>query len=59
MNEPKEPNDGLKNPDKVKAAKARADSLTSEQRREIASKAAQARWGGLPQAEYEGSIRTG
>jgi hypothetical protein len=42
--------------------RARAESLTPEQRREIASRAASARWGAdgnLPKAEYEGELTIG
>jgi hypothetical protein len=40
--------------------KARADKLTPQQRKEIAAKAASARWNkDLPQAEYEGLLKFG
>lgn len=43
---------------KVKAAKARAESLTPERRSEIAMSAAAARWG-LPKATHRGEITIG
>lgn len=43
---------------KRKAAKARADSLTPEERSEIAKKAAEKRWG-LKKATHAGTIRLG
>lgn len=47
-----------KNPDKARAARARAASLSPMQRREIARKAADARWGRkLPTATHEGVLR--
>lgn len=46
--------------DKVKAAKARAESLTAEQRKEIAKNAAEKRWGKkLPKATHTGEITIG
>jgi hypothetical protein len=49
-----------KNDAKVKAAKARANSLTPERRAEIAKRAAETRWGGdLPEAAYEGEFSIG
>ena len=49
-----------RNPAKVKAAKARAESLTVERRCEIARNAAQQRWAGdLAVADYEGSFALG
>ncbi len=51
-----------KNPDdpKVKAARARADSLTPERRAEISRNAALARWDGdLPIATHEGDFKLG
>jgi hypothetical protein len=45
---------------KAKGGHARAESLTPEQRKEIASKAALARWNvGIPQAEFEGDFPIG
>ena len=45
---------------KVKAAQARADSLTSEERKHIARKAALARWDhSIPTAEHEGEFNIG
>jgi hypothetical protein len=45
---------------KVKAGLARAESLTPEQRKEIARKAALARWDiGVPQVEFEGPFNIG
>lgn len=45
---------------KVRAAKARAQSLTPERRAEISRKAAASRWGGeLPEAAYEGDFSIG
>lgn len=45
---------------KVKAGLARAESLPPEKRREIARKAAEARWSAeLPEAIYEGSFQLG
>jgi hypothetical protein len=45
---------------KVKAAKARAKSLSPERRAEIAKKAAESRWSGdLTQAAYEGEFTLG
>lgn len=49
-----------KNPDRVKAGRARAKSLSPERRSEIAKKAAESRWGGeLPMADYEGEFPLG
>ncbi len=49
-----------KNEAKARAARARADSLTPEQRKEIGRKAAEARWGKfLPHATHEGDVRIG
>jgi hypothetical protein len=49
-----------KNPDRVKAGKARKAALSPERRREIASKAAASRWAGnLPVAEHEGDFPLG
>lgn len=51
-----------KDPKKSKAAKARAQSLTAEQRKEIAQKAAQSRWDkekDIPQAVYTGTLDIG
>lgn len=46
------------NPNKVKAARIRADNLSPERRAEIARKAAEARWGGKPlQATHKGSFK--
>jgi general stress protein YciG len=43
-----------------KGGKARAKSLTSEQKSEIARKGAEARWGkGLPRASYAGPLKIG
>lgn len=44
------------NLDASKGGKARAEKLPPEERREIAQKAAEARWGALPQAILESSI---
>lgn len=45
---------------KAKGGFARAESLSPEQRKEIAYKAAKARWeGGIPHATHEGVIRLG
>jgi hypothetical protein len=45
---------------KAAAGKARAQALSSERRREIAQRAAEARWSGhLPQADFEGSFWIG
>lgn len=45
---------------KAKGGKARADSLSPEQRKEIAKKAASARWDrAIPKAEYVGVIKVG
>ena len=53
--------DDDKDPKKVKAAEARKNALTPEQRSEIARKGAEARWGGpdLPEATYEGEFLLG
>ena len=49
-----------KDPKKAAAAKARARSLTSGRRKEIAQKAAEARWSkDIPIADFEGSFRIG
>ncbi len=41
-----------------KGGKARAKKLSAEERRDIAKRAAEARWGkGIPVAEYEGEVR--
>ncbi|MDP9371375.1 MAG: P63C domain-containing protein [Chloroflexota bacterium] len=40
----------------AKGGKARADKLTPEERREIARKAAEKRWGDLPRATHTGTI---
>ena len=49
-----------KDPQRVKAAKARATSLSPSRRSEIAKAAAETRWAGeLPHAEYEGEFRLG
>jgi hypothetical protein len=43
---------------KAKGGRARAESLSPEQRKEIASKAASARWNAdVPKAEYEGTFK--
>jgi len=47
---------------KARAAKARADSLTPEERKEIGRKAGTARWDkakNIPRAEYSGELRIG
>jgi P63C domain len=45
---------------KAKGGRARADSLTPIQRREIATKAAKARWGDVvPEAEFVGELKIG
>ena len=45
---------------KVKAAHARAEALTPEQRKDIARKAALSRWDvGVPQVEFEGPFNIG
>jgi len=45
---------------KAKGGHARAEALTSEQRKEIASKAASARWNAdIPQSEFEGEFPIG
>jgi hypothetical protein len=49
-------NDPEKNPSKVAAAKARADSLPATRRSEIASKAAAARWGKTYKAISSGNF---
>ena len=50
----------VKDKSKVKGGRARAKALTSEQKSEIARKAAKARWSSkLPTAEYEGSFDIG
>ncbi|MCL4457092.1 MAG: P63C domain-containing protein [Nitrospirae bacterium] len=47
----------LKDESKVKGAKARAEKLSPDQRKEIAIKAASARWqSGIPKANYEGTL---
>jgi hypothetical protein len=46
----------LSNLDASKGGKARAEKLAPSERREIAQKAAEARWGPLPQAILESSI---
>jgi P63C domain len=49
-----------RNESKAKGGFARAESLTSEQRKEIARKAAMARWEGeIPQASHEGTFEIG
>ncbi len=49
-----------KDPDKVAAAKARAEALSPKRRTEIAKLAAESRWAkGLPSAEYVGEIHLG
>lgn len=49
-----------RDPDKVAAARARANALSPERRTEIAKLAAESRWGkGLPTAEYVGEIHLG
>lgn len=51
-----------KNADKVKAAKARANSLTAQERKMISQKAAAARWDrekDVPQSEYPGILTIG
>jgi P63C domain len=51
-----------KDPKKTAAAKARAESLTPEQRKNIAQKAAQSRWdrsNDVPQAAYTGELTIG
>lgn len=48
----------MKNPVKAKAGKARAASLSADQRKEIARKAANSRWTAhLPSASHEGSLK--
>jgi hypothetical protein len=50
----------MANTDRVRAAKARAASLSPERRAEIARNAAEQRWGGdLPMAAYEGTFSLG
>ena len=54
--------DAEKDEAKVRAANARADSLTPEERKEIGRKAAAARWDkekDIPRAEYPGELRIG
>ncbi len=49
-----------KNRDKVKAGHARAEALTPQQRKEIARRAALARWDmGVPHADFEGTFKIG
>lgn len=51
---------GDKDKTKVAGGKARAASLSPEQRKEIAKKAAEERWGtNLPQSDFEGSFPVG
>ena len=48
----------IKDGAKVKGAKARAEKLSADQRREIAIKAASARWkSGIPKANYVGILK--
>lgn len=50
----------LKNESKVKAGKARSESLTAEKRKEIAVNAAKERWGSkIPKATHTGEITIG
>jgi hypothetical protein len=51
------PNSKEKDATKVRAAKARAESLTANERRAIATKAAAARWGRTFKATHKGSFR--
>ena len=49
-----------KDPKKVAAGKARANSMTREQRQEIGRRAAESRWSAnLPMADFEGSFNLG
>ena len=52
----------MKDENKIRAALARANSLTEDRRKEIATKAAEARWGdngGIPKSIYSGPLSIG
>src|SRR3954468_226167 len=49
--------DGDKDKSKVPGGLARAKALTPERKRQIAAKAAAARWGKLPRATHRGNFR--